>query len=189
MQVKSLVRSLSLKLSRENLAIREKDDVGTPPAVEEEQGETDDAAPECDPQETRVHAGGDLTDVTEEPPDDREEEFEEAETVQSPADSGTDNTPRVEESEEHSVKEPSDEESRENFVTAKDEPLEEEEEEEDDTQREEDNEGAAAAAAAPSASHSERSLTLPRSRSDADYEGHSSQSQQAEGRPTLQGCF
>ena len=94
----------------------------------------------------------------------------------------------MEESEEHSVKEPSDEESRENSVTAKDEPLEEEDEEEEDTQREEDNEGAAAAAA-PSASRSERSLTLPRSRSDADYEGYPTQSQQAEGRSTLQGCF
>ena len=50
MQVNSLVRSLSLKLSRENLAAREKD-VETPDVVVEEQSDVDNAEQEGDPPE------------------------------------------------------------------------------------------------------------------------------------------
>ena len=51
MQVRGLVRSLSLKVSRENLAAREKD-VEAPAVVEEEQGEVENAHSEADPQES-----------------------------------------------------------------------------------------------------------------------------------------
>ena len=43
LQVKSLVRSLSLKLSRENSAVKENDVETPPPLVEEEQTEVGDA--------------------------------------------------------------------------------------------------------------------------------------------------
>ena len=152
--MKSLVRSLSLKLSRENLAAREKD-VENPPVLEEEQSEVDNADSEGDPQEF----GSKEKDLSESKEDSsnsevEEVEREEEEIVEPPANPPVVDSPPFEEAQDS---------------------LDVECQEETEFTRED---------VEASVSDSERSQTLPRSRSDTDYAGYS---QQGTGRPGLQG--
>ena len=164
--MKSLVRSLSLKLSRENLAAREKD-VDNPPVLEEEQSEVDNAESEGDPQEF-ASKEEDLSDSKEDNSNGEVEEVEreEAEKVEPPADLPVVDSPPFEEAQD-SLDVECQEETE---LTA------ESETREDGPQREEFVEA--------SVSDSEQSQTLPRSRSDTDYV---EDSHRGLGRPGLQG--
>ena len=157
--MKSLVRSLSLKLSRENLAAREKD-VENPPVLEEEPSEVDNADSEGDPQEFGSKEK-DLSEFKEDSSSGEVEEVEreEAEIVEPPADLPVVDSPPFEEAQD-----------------SLDSECQEETELTAETETREDVEA--------SISDSERSQTLPRSRSDTDYEEHS---HRGLGRPGLQG--
>ena len=98
MQVRGLVRSLSLKVSRENLAAREKD-VEAPAVVEEEQGEVENAHSEADPQESGSKEE-DLSEDSESKGDSSNAQVgdcEEVETVESPAEQTVDESSPCEE--------------------------------------------------------------------------------------------
>ena len=177
--MKSLVRSLSLKLSRENLAAREKD-VETPPIVEEEQSEVENAESDGAPQdiaskeedwfaskedssieEEHIASSRDSEPLTEPlrkapPPPPRDPGI-----VEHPAEPKVDHSPPIEEDNE-SLDVGCQEETE---VNGKIEPRE------NGSLQEE-----------PIESDSEGSQTLPRSRSAANHEGFTHR-----GRPGLQG--
>ena len=98
MQVRGLVRSLSLKVSRENLAARE-NDVETPDVVEEELGEVDNAHSEAEAQELGSKEE-DLSKDSESKGDSSKShvsDCEEVETVESPAEQTVDESSPCEE--------------------------------------------------------------------------------------------
>ena len=181
LQVKSLVRSLSLKLSRENLAVKESDVETPPPLVEEEQIEVDDGGPEVE----SVKVGSseeESTEIKKISSNIEEAQVgegkEEVGAVKTPAQPIVDDAPPCDEAQEDSRINGG--ECQEDIVVTVDsetkENVEGEIKENGDQCDQESKEA--------SVSDSERSQTLTRSRSDTDYEGHS---HQVSGRPGLQG--
>ena len=170
------MRSLSLKLSRENSAVKENDVETPPPLVEEEQTEVDDAGSEVE--SVKVGSNEEVsTEIKEISSTIEEAQVGEGKEEVGAVEPIVDDGPPCDEAQEDSRI--NGEEGQEDVVVTVDSDIRENIESEIKENGDHCEESKEA-----SVSDSEHSQTLTRSRSDTDYEGHS---HQVSGRPGLQG--